>query len=75
MLLLPGSRYQSELLRWTSERGSTVVVVGDDVDGATASIRYRHDDDEGVCFLTELLVAEQVAADLWLRQGQGDATP
>ncbi len=74
MLLLPGSRYESELLRWTRERRSTVVVVGDDVDGATASIRYRHDDDEGVRFLTELLVAERVAAELWLRQGQGDAT-
>ena len=28
MLLLPGSRYEAELLRWTEERGTTVVSVG-----------------------------------------------
>ena len=32
MLLMPGSRYESELLRWTRERGTTVVSVGDDVE-------------------------------------------
>ncbi len=75
MLLLPGSRYESELLRWTGERGSTVVAVGADVEGTAASVRYRHDDDEGVRFLSELLVTERVAAELWLRQGRGGATP
>ena len=66
MLLLPGSRYEDELLRWTGERGTTVVSVGSDLDAADASIRYRHDDDEDVRLLTELMVAELVAADLWL---------
>lgn len=65
MLLMPGSRYESELLRWTRERGTTVVSVGDDVGNVSQSIRYRHDDDDAVRFLSELLVAEQVAAQVW----------
>lgn len=65
MLLMPGSRYEDELLRWTRERGSTVVSVGAELDGAEMSIRYRHDEDEDVRLLTELMVAELVAADLW----------
>jgi glucosamine--fructose-6-phosphate aminotransferase (isomerizing) len=68
MLLMPGSRYEPELLRWTSERGSTVVAVGADVDGAHGSVRYRHDDDEDVRLLTELVVTELLAADLWMAQ-------
>jgi fructoselysine-6-P-deglycase FrlB-like protein len=67
VLLLPGSRYEDELLRWTEERGTTVVSVGADLDAADESIRYRHDDDEDVRLLTELMVAELVAADLWQR--------
>lgn len=65
MLLLPGSRYEDELLRWTKERGATVVSVGAEVGAADAAVRYRHDDDEDVRLLTELMVAELVAADLW----------
>ncbi|MEO8106141.1 MAG: SIS domain-containing protein [Actinomycetes bacterium] len=65
MLLLPGSRYEGELLRWTSERGAKVVSVGADIAGVAQVIRYRHDDDEPVRLLSELLVAEQVAAQLW----------
>ena len=65
MLLLPGSRYEDQLLQWTQERGSTVVSAGADIPGATASVRYLHDDDEDVRVLTELLVAELVAAELW----------
>ena len=65
MLLLPGSRYEGELLRWTRERDATVVCAGQEIDGIAQSIRYRHDDDDAVKFLTELLVAEQVAAQVW----------
>ncbi|MCZ3388391.1 MAG: SIS domain-containing protein [Actinomycetia bacterium] len=65
MLLLPGSQYEDELLRWTRERGSTVVVAGAQVEGADHVVRYRHDDDEDVRLLTELMVAELVAADVW----------
>jgi glutamine---fructose-6-phosphate transaminase (isomerizing) len=67
MLLLAGSRWEDELLRWTAERGSTVVAVGADVEGAALSIRYAGDEDDDVRLLTEVLVAELLAADLWLR--------
>ncbi|MEZ5115409.1 MAG: SIS domain-containing protein [Candidatus Nanopelagicales bacterium] len=70
MLLLAGSRWQDELLRWTAERGSTVVAVGADVDGAAYSLRYAGDEDDDVRLLAETTVAEQVAAGLW-----ADATP
>lgn len=65
MLLLPGSQYEDELLRWTRERGSTVVAAGAQVEGVDHVVRYRHDDDEDVRLLTELMVAELVAADVW----------
>ena len=66
LLLLAGSRWEDELLRWTAERASTVVAVGADVEGASCSLRYEHDSDDDVRLLTETLVAELLAADLWL---------
>jgi glutamine---fructose-6-phosphate transaminase (isomerizing) len=65
MLLFPGSAYDAELLRWTTERGATVVAVGREVPQATGSVRFRHDDDELVCLLSDVLVAELVAQRLW----------
>lgn len=67
LLLLAGSRWEDELMRWVEERRSTVVAVGADVEGAAMSLRYPHDDDDDVRLLTEVLVAELLAADLWLR--------
>lgn len=67
MLLFPGSRWEDELLRWTIERGSTLVAVGDDVPGAAEVLRYRHDEDDDVRLITEVLVPELLAADAWLR--------
>jgi len=67
MLLLPGSGYEDELLRWTNERGSTVVAVGADLPGATHVVRYTGDDDDDVRLLSEVLVAELVAHALWSR--------
>ncbi|HET7902264.1 MAG TPA: SIS domain-containing protein [Candidatus Nanopelagicales bacterium] len=66
MLLLAGSRWEDELLRWTTERGATVVAVGADVPDADLTIRYAGDEDDDVRLLTEVLVAELLAADLWL---------
>jgi fructoselysine-6-P-deglycase FrlB-like protein len=65
MLLLAGSPWEDELLRWTAERGSTVVAVGADVPGAAMTLRYPGDDDDDVRLLTEVLVAELAAASLW----------
>ena len=69
MLLLAGSRWEAELLRWTGERGSTVVAVGADVPGAAATVRYRGDEDDDVRLLAEVTVAELVAAQLWRASG------
>jgi hypothetical protein len=65
MLLLAGSRWEGELLRWVKERGSTLVSVGADVEGAAHTLRYPHDEDDDVRLLTETLVAELLAARAW----------
>jgi fructoselysine-6-P-deglycase FrlB-like protein len=65
MLLLAGSRWEPELLGWVRERGSTLVSVGADVDGAAYTLRYPHDDHDDVRLLTEALVAELLAARAW----------
>jgi fructoselysine-6-P-deglycase FrlB-like protein len=65
MLLLPGSRWEPELLRWVRERGSTPVSVGAEVAGAAYTLRYPHDEDDDVRLLTETLVAEILAAEAW----------
>jgi glucosamine 6-phosphate synthetase-like amidotransferase/phosphosugar isomerase protein len=65
-LLFAGSRFDTEALRWMTERRSHVVVVGADADDATASVRYPGDDDPIVALLTEPLVAELIAATWWL---------
>ncbi|SHM22401.1 SIS domain-containing protein [Cryptosporangium aurantiacum] len=67
-LLFPGSRYDAQAMEWVRERGSTVLSVGADVAGAAGSVRYRGDDDPDVRVLTEVLVAEVLAATWWLAQ-------
>ncbi len=66
MLLFAGSRWEDELLRWTTERGTTVVAVGGQVPGAAATVRYPGDDVDDVRLVTETLVPELLAADAWL---------
>lgn len=65
LLLLTGSRWEPELLRWCRERATPVVAVGPGVPGAAAVVRHRHDDDPAVRLLTETLVAELLAAGWW----------
>lgn len=69
MLLFAGSRWEGQLLDWTRERGTTVVAVGADVPDTTATVRYRHDQDDDVRLLTETLVGELVAGRAWEAQG------
>jgi glucosamine--fructose-6-phosphate aminotransferase (isomerizing) len=64
-LLFPGSRYDEQAMEWLRERGSKVLAVGAEVPGAAGSIRYLGDDDPSVRLLTEVLVAELVAATWW----------
>lgn len=65
LILFGGSRWEPELLRWITERNSTLVAVGADVPGAACTIRYRHDDDDDVRLLSEVLVPELLSAQLW----------
>ena len=69
VLLLAGSRWEPELLRWCGERGSQVLAAGAEVEGAAMSLRYRHDDDANVRLLVESIIAELVAQALWSAQG------
>ena len=60
-LLYAGSDWDDQALQWMSERGSTVVSVGRDLDEAVHSVRYAGDEDRMTASLSELLVAELVA--------------
>lgn len=65
-LLFAGSRFDADALQWMSERRSHVVTVGAEPDGIAASVRYPGDEDPIVALLTEVLVAELLAAHWWL---------
>ena len=65
LVLFAGSRWEPQLLTWVSERGSTLVAVGRELEGSAFDLRYRHDDDDDVRLLAEVTVAELLAASLW----------
>ena len=65
-LLFAGSRFDTEAVKWLRERRGHFVVVGGYLPGADAEVRYPGDDDPIVALLTEVLIAELIAADLWL---------
>ncbi len=67
LVLLAGSRWEDELLGWVRERGSTLVAVGAEVEGAALTVRYPHDDVDDVRLLAETLVCELLAAEAWGR--------
>lgn len=68
MLLLPGSPWDSELLRWTTGRASTVLTAGR---GALAYPSSEHPD---VALLTETTFAELVAHKWWAEQAPSSPT-
>ncbi len=70
-LMFAGSRFDADAMKWMVERGSHVVTVGAELDGATASVRYPGDDDPVVALLTEPLIAELVAATWWVSLTSG----
>jgi glutamine---fructose-6-phosphate transaminase (isomerizing) len=69
-LLFAGSRFDADALKWMSDRHSHVVTVGCDPalegDGVSAGVHYPGEDDPIVALLTEVLVAELLAAHWWL---------
>jgi glucosamine 6-phosphate synthetase-like amidotransferase/phosphosugar isomerase protein len=68
LLVFAGSEWETQLAEWTTARGSTVVGVGGNVEGAQYNLRYPGDADDTVRLLTEVLVPELIAARAW--QGQ-----
>lgn len=68
MLLFPRSPWEPALIEWCESRGSTIVSAGGDLPAAKFTIRYLHDTVEDVQLLTEVLIAELVAARAWLSQ-------
>ena len=61
-VMCTGSRFDADVERWLEQRGGRAVRVG------VGGIRYRGDDDPDVALLTETLVPELLAADVWRRQ-------
>lgn len=68
-LLLPGSPYDGEVVRWCAEQRSTLVAIGPPVPGATLHVPYPDADDPLVASLVETSAVELVAAALWERAG------
>ena len=64
-LMFPGSRWDGQAMEWITQRGSTIVSIGDHVQGAAYTLRYLHDDDLLVRLLVETTAAELVAAAWW----------
>jgi glutamine---fructose-6-phosphate transaminase (isomerizing) len=64
-LLFAGSHYDAEALKWMNDRHSHVVTVGAEPDGVAVTVRYPGDDDPIVALLTEVIVAELLAAHWW----------
>jgi len=65
-LLFAGSRFDGDAVNWMRERRSHVVTVGADPHDVSAAVRYPGDGDPIIALLTEVLVAELVAAHWWL---------
>ena len=71
-LVFSGSRWDAAAAEWLTDRGATVVSVGGSFPDAHLDVRYVHDDDPDVALLTEVLIAEMLAATWWLREGASD---
>lgn len=65
LLVFAGSAWEQQLADWTTSRASTVVGVGGEVTGARYGLRYPGDTDDDVRLLTEVVVAELLAARAW----------
>lgn len=64
-VVFAGGRHDAAAGDWMRQRGSTAVAVGGPFDSARQVIRYPGDDDPIVAMLTEVLVAELLAATWW----------
>jgi fructoselysine-6-P-deglycase FrlB-like protein len=67
LLLLPGSRFDDELLGWRKQREFAVVSVGRALDGVSMAVPFADAEDHMTAVLVETIVAELLAAELWRR--------
>jgi len=67
-IMFAGSRFDAAIMDWMRERDGRVLAVGGDVPGVRQTVRYPSDDVREVALLTEVLVPELVAAELWRAQ-------
>lgn len=74
-LVYTGSRYDAAAADWMTRRSSTVVAVGGSFPDARHEVRYSGDDQPDVALLTEVLVAELVAATWWADTATSATTP
>ena len=72
MLLLSGSRYDHEVMRWQRKRGFAVAAVGGALEGVSLQISHPAADALVPALLAETVVAELLAAELWLRRRHSD---
>ncbi|CAN5642206.1 SIS domain-containing protein [soil metagenome] len=70
-VLFAGSRFDGDAVAWMRERRSKFIAVGGHMPGATMEVRYPGEDDSIVALLTEVLITELLAADLWLHAPEG----
>ncbi len=68
-IVFAGSKHEAAASELTRDRRCTTVAVGGPFPGARLEIRYPGDDDEQVALLTEVLVAELLAASWWAASG------
>jgi fructoselysine-6-P-deglycase FrlB-like protein len=68
-VVFAGSRFDGDAVQWMRERRSRFVAVGGHLRGAECEVRYPGEHDPVVALLTEVLVAELLAARWWLHQG------
>jgi glucosamine--fructose-6-phosphate aminotransferase (isomerizing) len=74
-VVFTGSRHQPAAAEWMRQRGSTVVAVGGPFEGAAHTIGYPGDEDPVVSLLTEVLIAELLAATWWLSDAPAGRGP
>jgi glutamine---fructose-6-phosphate transaminase (isomerizing) len=64
-VVFTGSRHEPAAAEWMHKRHSTSVAVGGAFPGARVEVRYPGDDEPVVALLTEIVVAELLAAAWW----------
>ena len=64
-VVFTGSRFDADVMRWMRERDGSSGVRGRGPRAASTTIRYLGDGDPDLALVTEVVVAELVAAERW----------